>query len=69
MEHPKLLSFPKAAKAIGVDIEIVREWTSRLVDPLPTVVTSKPEAKRVFRKVVMADVDAWLERNSSRSER
>lgn len=54
----KLLSIPKAAKLIGVDREVVRAWTRRAVDPLPTVSTGE------VRKVIAAEIDAWIKRNA-----
>lgn len=59
----KLLTFPKAAKEIGQDVGALREWANRMRDPLPTIITSKPGAQRVHRKVVMPLVDEWLARN------
>lgn len=64
-ELPKLLSIPKAAEVIGENRETVREWTRRVVDPLPTVLSGSGGGKRVVRKVVMASVDEWIERNST----
>jgi hypothetical protein len=66
--QPKLLTIPKAAKVIGEDKEIVRAWTRRAVDPLPTVVSGAGTGKRVVHKVVMAAVDPWLARNSTGRE-
>lgn len=63
MTQPKLLSIPKAAEVIGEDIDTVREWTRRPNDPLPTIVTGSGHT-REHRKVVMAMVDEWIERNT-----
>lgn len=65
MDTPKLLSLQEAADGIGVSRATAEAWANRAIDPLPTIVVGKGTGKRVFRKVVMAEVDAWLERNSS----
>ena len=64
--QPKLMTIPKAAQVIGEDVETVRAWVVRAVDPLPSVVTSGAESQRMHRKVVMAEVDEWLRRQSQR---
>jgi len=58
-----LLSYPKAAKEIGVELEVLRAWAARLNDPLPTVQTGNGE-KRPRRKVVMPEVPDWLARQA-----
>jgi len=65
-EQPKLLSIPKAAKAIGVDTAAVRAWVMRTVNPLPSVVSGEGTGKYVRRKVVMSEVDEWLRTEAQR---
>lgn len=66
--EPKLLTIPAAAKRIGQDVDTVRAWTRRAFDPLPTVRADSGRSKglRVHRRVVAAEIDAWLSREAAR---
>jgi hypothetical protein len=66
-QQPKLLPFAKAAPVIGEDVETLKAWADRELDPLPTVDgKTRGSGQRRHRKVVMAEVDAWLARQASK---
>lgn len=69
-QQPKLLPFSKAAPLIGEDVETLRAWADREIDPLPTIEgITRGQGMRRHRKVVMAEVDAWLARQSQKGVR
>lgn len=63
---PKLLTPPLAALLMGLDEDEVSGWVYREVDPLPSVPYGK-SGKR--RKVIVAEIDEWLERQAKKGVR
>jgi transposase len=58
-----LLSPQQAAEQIGVSVATVKTWMRRASEPLPSVQVGNSGK---FRKVVAAEVPAWLAAEAAR---
>lgn len=61
------VSRKRAAEILGMRYDEVMALTNRAVDPIPHVVVGKGTGKRVVKKVVVAELPAWLAREAARS--
>lgn len=60
---PYLISPKAAADQIGVGVHVVKAWTRRADDPLPSVVVGDSGK---HRKIIADLIDEWLERQATR---